>query len=147
MFTKQFGKFASEGDTITCTVGKFTATATIYRDDSGDRPDQRDDGFWPSKDPKAAGYVDPAKYTAEKRKASRIMNAWLADEWFYCGVAVTVACEGVDLTGEYYVALWGVECNYPGTANEYLVETANELLGEALEQAKAKLASLCKAEG
>jgi hypothetical protein len=146
MFTQSFDRFVCEGDKITCTVGRFTATATIYRDDCGDMPDQRDDGFWPSRDPKAAGYVLPENFEAEHAKAERIMAAWKNDEWFYCGVAVTVVCEGVSLIARYDSALWGVECNYPDSDNAYLGEVANELLGEAIEQAKAKLAKLC-AEG
>ncbi len=145
-FTKQFDRYVCEGDSITCEVGKFTATARIYRDDSGDSPDQRDDGFWPSRDPESAGYVDPDKFDDEYAKAEKVMAAWKNDQWFYCGVAVTVECEGVQLTRQYDSALWGIECNYPDSDNAYLGEVANELLGEAIESAKAKLAALCKSE-
>lgn len=54
-------------------------------------------------------------------------------------------CEGVELVGEYAVALWGVERNYPGADNSYLQCVANDLLPEALEQAETKLAALCVA--
>lgn len=145
-FTTGFGLFVMEGDSITCDVGRFKATARVYRDDSNDKPDERDDGFWPSRNKDAAGYVNPAKFDEEQAKAERVMAAWKNDEWFYCGVVVTVECEGVQLTGQYGNALWGVECNYPDGNNDYLRTVANELLDEAIEAAKAKLAALCKAE-
>jgi len=43
-------------------------------------------------------------------------------------------------------ALWGIEMNYPGSDNSYLLEIANEYASEAFEAAKAKLASLCECE-
>lgn len=144
MFTQSFGKFVCDGDKITCLVDRFTATATVYRDESGDTPEQRDEGFWPSRDPNAAGYVLPKNFKAEMARAKRVLAAWEADQWFYCGVAVTVECEGITLLGQYDCALWGIECNYPDSDNAYLGEVANELLGEAIEQAKAKIAKLCK---
>jgi hypothetical protein len=73
------------------------------------------------------------------------MAAWERDEWWYVGVAVTVSKNGVQLTGRYDHALWGVDCNYPGSDNSYLLEVANENLSEAVGAAKAKLASLCAA--
>lgn len=143
MFIKPFQNYVCEGDTITCEVEGFTLTARVYRDDCSDKPDERDCCFWPSKDKNAAGYVPRRKFKAEQAKAERIMAAWLNDEWFYCGVAVTVERAGVQLTDRYANALWGVECNYPDSDNDYLRSVANDLLSEALEEAKAKLAELC----
>jgi len=150
MFTKEFGKFVCEGDSITCVVetldGIFDCVATVYRDECGDKPDERQDGFWPSRDPKAAGYVKPVAFEAAREQAFRVWDAWCKDEWFYCGVCVTVAKNGVTLTKPYDNALWGVECNYPDTANEYLRDVANELLDEALIQARGVIAKLCGKE-
>jgi hypothetical protein len=143
MFTKGFGRFACVGDKITCDVDGFVATATIYRDDNNDMPDQRGDGFWPSRDPNAAGYVLPENFDKEQALAERVMAAWKNDDWFYCGLAVTIRKDGVRLTQRYDYALWGVECNYPDSANEYLLEVANDLLPDAIEGAKAVLAKLC----
>jgi hypothetical protein len=144
-FEKGFGRYVCEGDTIETEIDGFTVTATVYRDDVGDAPDERDDGFWPSRDPKAAGYVLPENFEAERAKAEKVMAAWKNDEWFYCGVAVTVSREGVALTGRYDHALWGVECNYPDSDNEYLREVAGEYVGEALAAARAKIRNLCAA--
>jgi len=146
MFTKDFDSLASDGDKITCTVDGFECTAVSIRDDSGDSPEDRDDGFWPSLDPNVAGYIGDkteAELAVETAKAQAIMDAWKRDEWDYCGVCVVVSRAGVQLTPRYANALWGIERNYPGSDNSYLRCVANELLGEALDAAKAKLSELC----
>lgn len=143
MFTEKFGSFVTEGDSIACTIGRFAAKATVYRDDDNTPPNERVDGFWPSRDKKAAGYVLPENYAAEQSIAERALKTWQNDEWFYCGVSVTVECEGIRLTGQFDSALWGIECNYPDSDNSYLQEVANDLLGEAMDKAKVKLAALC----
>ncbi len=148
MFTQGFNSYACEGDSISCEVAGFTLTATIYRDDNGDSPEERYDGFWPSIDPKSAGYIGQKSTATLRRhmaKAKAILEAWERDDWFYVGVAVTVSRSGICLTGKYGNALWGVECNYPESDNSYLMVVANELAPEALSEAKAKLAELCKA--
>ena len=58
-------------------------------------------------------------------------------------------CEGVQLTDLYDHAVWGLECNYPERnkrrrPNDYLAEAASELIGEAMDAARAKIAALCK---
>ncbi len=149
-FKTHFQTYACEGDTITARLpGGYTATARIVRDDCSDTPDERQDGFYPSLDPKAAGYIGAkSRRTLERHtaRANEVMRAWKADEWFYCGVCVTVEAHGVQLTGNYDNALWGIECNYPKhgnwRVNRYLLEVANELLGEALEQAQNKIEDL-----
>ena len=147
MFKTPFKPYACAGDTITCDVDGFALTATIYCDDCSDKPDERDCGFWSSRDRDSAGYVGPDMYEDQMARAKAVMAAWKNDEWFYCGVAVTVTRAGVLLTGRYANALWGVECNYPDSDSEYLRNVANELLSVALEEAKAKLVGLCACEG
>ena len=142
IFQTAFDTYVCEGDTITADVSGFTITARIYRDDTGDAPDERDDGFWPSLDASDAGYVNREDFESEHAKAQRAMDAWRNDEWFYCGVAIQVSRAGVDLTNEYGAALWGIEANYPGSDNAYLTEVAEGLVSEALDAAKAKLAEL-----
>ncbi len=149
LFTNGFNSYACEGDSISCEVDGFTLTATIYRDDTnGDSPDERDDGFWPSIDPKSAGYIGSKSAATLRRhmaKANAVLEAWKRDDWFYVGIVVTVSRNGIELTHKYGNALWGIECNYPGSDNSYLMVVANELAPEALSDAKAKLAELCKA--
>lgn len=146
MFKAQFKSFVCEGDSITCDVDGFTATATLYRDDCGDAPDDRQDGFWPSLDPKAAGYIGAKSQRTLARhmaKAQALMDAWQRGEWHYFGVAVTIERAGVQLTERYAHAVWGIEGNYPGGDNSYFQEVANELLEEALAEARAKRERLC----
>jgi len=152
MFTKDFDRYVCEGDTITCHVDGFDLTARIYRDDCSDRPDERQDGFWPSLDPQSAGYIGPKSQRTLDRhmaRAKAVMNAWLNDEWFYCGVAVTAEKNGITVTDEFSNALWGIECNYPttrkGNPNTYLREVANEYVSEVLAEAHANIASLVDA--
>jgi hypothetical protein len=149
MFTKGFNKYACDGDSITCTVEGFDCTATIYHDDCGDRPDERDDGFWPSLDPKSAGYIgEKSKSTLARQtaKAKEVMAAWERDEWWYVGVAVTVSKNDIQLTGRFDHACWGVDCNYPGSDNSYLMDIANEELGSALAAAREAIAGLVEVE-
>lgn len=145
MFTTDFNRYACDGDTITCGVDGSTVTARIERDDRTDRPDERDDGFWPSCDPEDAGYVPSENFGEERTKAEAVMRAWLNDEWGYVGVCLTVEKDGILLTHPYSNALWGVECNYPGDDNSYLRQVANDLLSEAVDEARAKLRELCGA--
>lgn len=143
MFNEPFGRYICDGDTFETELAEgFTAVATIEHDDSGDKPDERCDGFWPSKDETAAGYVLPENFDAEQAKAEKVMKAWLNDEWHFVGVCVTIWKADVMLTQKYQHALWGIECNYPDSDNEYLRNVANELLPAALEDAKAKIAQL-----
>src|SRR5512139_4023032 len=116
MFTKDFGTYVCEGDQITCSVDGFECTATLYQDDDNTPPDKRQDGFWPSLDPKSDGYIGPKAKRALAREMARmkdVLRAWNNDEWHYYGVAVTVKKEGVQLVGRYECALWGIEGNYP----------------------------------
>ena len=116
-FSAAFDSYVCTGDTISADVDGFTITATIHHD-SDTRPDDFD-------------CYDEST-----------IQAWKDDEWFFCGVALQVSREGVDLTGDYGAALWGVDANYPGSDNAYLTETANDLIEEALEDARATLARL-----
>ena len=148
-----FDHYVCDGDTVTLDIDGFTLTATIYRDDDRDAPDERDDGFWPSLDPDDAGYIgNKSKSTLARHMAlaEHVMQAWRDGGWFYCGVAVTVERECVQLTGRYDHAVWGLECNYPERnkrhrPNDYLAQVASEYIGEALGAAYAKIAALCKA--
>lgn len=148
MFEQKFGRYVVQWDRITCEVDGFTCTATLYHDDDNTPPDKRCDGFWPSLDPSSAGYIGPKSKRSLGRhmaKAKEVMRAWLADEWYYFGVAVTVQRGNVELVGKYDHALWGIEGNYPGSDNDYLREVTNQLLPEALDAARDKIKKLCAA--
>lgn len=148
-FTQRFQTFVCEGDSISCEVAGFEITARIVRDECGDAPDQRQDGFWPSLYKDAPGFIGPGpnhreRFAQAQAKAEAVMAAWRKDEWFYCGIVLSVALEGVTL--EHRAAsLWGIEANYPGSDNAYLTEVAQELLPEALDAGRAAARRLCAA--
>ena len=70
------------------------------------------------------------------------MAAWKKDEWYYCGVILSVAIDGITLD-DHAASLWGIEANYPDSDNAYLSEVAGELLPEALVAAKTERARQC----
>lgn len=92
--------------------------------------------------PGSEGLKGRAKAAHAAEHDFKVLKAWCNDEWRYCGIAVTVSRHGVELTGPYDHALWGIEANYPGSDNAYLSEVANELADEALAAAREKLAKL-----
>ena len=140
-FTQKFDSYVCLDDTITCEVGEYEITARICHDDTPDRPDQRQDGFWASLIKTDVGFIGKDKtlddFMKAQAKAEAIMDAWKNDEWFYCGVILSVKIEDVELT-DHAASLWGLEANFPDSNNEYLCEVANELLDEALLAAKVE---------
>lgn len=76
----------------------------------------------------------------------KMLKAWCDDEWHYVGVVLSVWRADVCLA-KHAASLWGIEANYPHTeaerANEYLQEVANELLPEAMDEARKVFAKLC----
>ena len=146
-FTQKFDGYVCIGDSITCTVDGYDVTARITHDETPDAPDQRQDGFWPSLYKDDAGFIGSGngfrdRFAKAQAKAEAVMAAWKNDEWFYCGVILSVAIEGITLD-RFAASLWGIEANYPDTDNAYLTEVANELLFEAIEAAKAERARQC----
>lgn len=63
------------------------------------------------------------------------LRRWCNDDWSYVGVVVTVSAKGVELG---FASLWGIESD----AGDYLVEVANELLPEAMEEARKRIAEI-----
>lgn len=145
-FTERFDTFVCEGDCITSEVSGFEITARIVRDDCPDAPDERQDGFWPSLYKDAPGFIGPGnnfreRFAQAQARAEAVMEAWRKDEWFYCGIVLSVAFEGIELDG-HAASLWGIEANYPDSDNAYLTDVAKELLPEALDAGRAILARL-----
>ena len=145
-FRERFDPYVCEGDSIACEIDGFRITARIVRDDCPDRPDQRQDGFWPSLYINDPGFIGPGNNFRERlakaqAEAEAVMEAWRKDEWFYCGIVLAIECEGVELE-PHAASLWGIEANYPGSDNAYLNEVADELLPEALEAGRAALKRL-----
>lgn len=115
MFTEGFDQYVVQGDQSRCIVDGFTVIATLHHD--GDTEPQGD---------------NPA------------LAEWRNDEWHYFGVAVTVWRDGAQLIDDYAHARWGIEGNYPAAderanTNSYFLDVANDLLPEALADAKDKI--------
>lgn len=146
-FTERFSDFVCEGDCITCEAQGFEINARIVRDDWPDAPDERQDGFWPSLYKDAPGFIGAGpnhreRFAQAQARAEAVVAAWRKDEWFYCGIVLAVAREGVTLE-RHAASLWGIEANYPDSDNAYLTDVAGELLPEAIAAGHATLARLC----
>lgn len=131
-FTECFDSFACEGDTITTTKNGFDITARIVRDnvihiddDDCHNPDQKVTGC----------------NAEQQKKLLAARDAWFNNDWFYCGIVLEVSKAGIMLD-PHAASLWGIECNYPGTDNSYLLEVANDLLPEAVQAGRDALARL-----
>jgi len=147
VFTERFPDFVCEGDSIACEVDGFEIVARIMRDDCPDAPDERQDGFWPSLYKDAPGFIGPGpnhrqRFAEAQARAEAVMEAWRKDEWFYCGIVLSVWLDDVRLA-DHAASLWGVEANYPGSDNAYLTEIARELLPEALNAGRGVARRLC----
>ncbi|MGE0278330.1 MAG: hypothetical protein AB7R40_23285 [Nitrospiraceae bacterium] len=131
MFAKPFGSYVCPGDTITCDVGPFEVTARIeydhdYRigDDDVHNADNATD--------------------AERDRIENALRAYYRDEWFYCGLVLSVSLND-HVIEDHAASLWGIEANYPGSDNAYLLEVANDLLPEAMDVARATLDNIVAA--
>lgn len=107
----------------------------ITPDDDNSPPDQRDEGFWPSMDPDAPGYVDPAQFAHEHRKAMARFAAHAAGEWEYVGVQAEARCLIVrNGHGTYYTlrspGVWGMESDCEDYINGIYGEQKAELLAD-----------------
>jgi len=132
MFTEKFDIYVCIGVTITCEAEGFTFTARIEHD-----PDYHiDDDDCYNTDQEVTGCNE-----AQQAKLLEARQAWFDDEWFYCGMVISVSRNGVDLA-DHAASLWGIECNYPGSDTFYLQTVANELLEEAIEDAKGQRARI-----
>lgn len=74
-------------------------------------------------------------YTEEQIKQ------WKNDDWFYCGVILSVYKAGVCLSANA-ASLWGIECNFPNASNSYLSDIVKDLETEALQEAEIILQKL-----
>ena len=99
-----------------------------------------------------ATYPSARAYAASAaRHDFDVLRAWCNDEWTYCGIVLTVTDpNGAEIADE---SLWGIEMNYPGSDNAYLLDVANELAEQAHDshvlpmlQASATVAALACVE-
>lgn len=114
----KFDKYVCVGDSVTWSVDGFDITATVHQD-TDTRPTEFE-------------CYDDAQ-----------IQAWKDDDWFYCGVVLSVSRNGVEVS-HHAASLWGIDCNL-GEDNDYLSEVCEDLQSEALEQAKQDLVRIINA--
>lgn len=132
-FTTHFDDYALPYETISTDVGEFTITARIERDDDTGIDD--DDYHNPDRDITGLS-VGRHRSMMTRRKA------WFNNEWFYCGIVLSVSKAGIELD-DHAASLWGIECNYPlKNSNKYLMEVSNQLLPDAVESGRTILKTL-----
>lgn len=141
MFTKGFDRYVCFGDYIQCEVDGFTVTARVEYDQDTKIDDC--DSFPEEYSVEMFG-EDTPEHREHFEKALAARRAWFNDEWHYCGVVLSVSKRGIALD-KHAASLWGIDCNFPGSDNSYLLDVANNLLSEALDVGKATLAELCAA--
>lgn len=117
-----FDDYACDGDSIKWQKDGFEITARIERDED-------------------ARITDKAGCYSKKK-----IEAWKNDDWFFAGVVLSVAKNGIEITDNAQ-SLWGIECNYSSRkgGNSYLSEVAQDLEGEALDYAKKRLTNMIDA--
>ena len=74
-------------------------------------------------------------YTEEQIKQ------WKNDEWFFCGIVLSVYKAGVCLS-DRAASLWGIECNFPNASNSYFSDIVRDLETEALQEGETILKKL-----
>lgn len=67
------------------------------------------------------------------------LKEWCDDEWFWCGVTLQVSYQGLAL--QACASLWGID----SCSGAYLTEVANELVEEALAEAREEMTKLTAA--
>jgi hypothetical protein len=115
----------------------------VVDDDRQDRPDENDDGFWPSLDKTAAGWIGENPETSfdeQMARATERMAAWRAGDWGYVGIKakahILIVVNGVGTMCELESAgLWGVDSD---SGEDYFAE----VYAEEIEDLKAMIAAL-----
>lgn len=105
----RFDSYACAGDSITWQAEGFDVTARIEYD-TDCKPTDFD-------------CYSPLK-----------IKQWQNDQWFFCGLILSVSKNGVEIT-DHAASLWGLDCNYTKKSNRYLSEAAKELESEAINYA------------
>lgn len=117
-----FDRFVCVGDSISWSIEGFDIAARVEFDQDNK--------------------IDDYECYSKKQIA-----AWKANEWFFCGIVLSVSRNGVKLS-DHAASLWGIDCNFPSrrkNPNSYLSEVCAELQSEALETARKETARILSA--
>jgi len=134
-FTEGFDKYACAGDSIQGKLNGYDLEARIVHD----LDYHIDDDDCHNTDQAVTGCDDE-----QQARLMQAREAWFNDEWFYCGIVVSVSRNG-HLLDAHAASVWGTECNYPESDNAYLLELANELAEEAMHTGEKARAETLKA--
>lgn len=74
MFTTNFNNYACVNDSITCTIGKYEFTATLWHDSDS----------------------TPIEFNFDCYSEDDIAR-WKSDEWFYVGIVLSCKYNGINL--------------------------------------------------
>ena len=129
IFNENFDKFACIGESISAEYQGIELTARIVFDSDY----KIDDDDFHNPDQSVTGCNDE-----QFAKLLEARQAWFDDDWFYCGIVISASKNGVELT-DHAASLWGIECNYPDSDNDYLRDVCNQLADEAIEEANNAL--------
>lgn len=116
---------------------KITFKLLTPRDDSSDKPDERDEGFWPSKDEREMGYCPPDQYEASMKAAKERMEAWKNDEWHFVGVQAEATIQLMSEAGNVgttytlqSAGCWGIESDCLDYIQDVFKEECDGLLAD-----------------
>lgn len=131
--------FTEYKDGIEIEHGGFTLKLQVCEDDDNTPPDENDDGFWPSLDKDAPGYIgeNPSEsFESQMTRAIQRTQAWEKGEIYHIGIKAVAYKAGVRLGDD---SLWGIESD---NSEDYFLQVANELIDGALSEARQTLQSL-----
>lgn len=116
----------------------------VTNDLDNPRPDEHDDGFWPSEDPDDAGYIGAGGNIEEAYALAKArMEAWERGDWSYVGVQaraqIFVPIGGGSFTQYELLSagLWSIESD----SGEYL----EEVYEDEKASLQAHLRAICEA--
>ena len=135
MFTTNFDDYICTGDKITTEIDGFVIQAEVVFDVDYHIADN---------DCHSLEQAVTGSSEEQHKKILEAHGAWIAGEWWYGGLVLSVNKADVVLS-DNAASIWGLEINYPNGDNSYLTEVANELLPEALEEGKRVLKTLLEA--
>lgn len=116
-----------------------TPTDEHAQQEFGMDPTNMDEGFFPSRDPEAAGYVNPDQFDEMVEAAEQRLADWKAGDWEYIGI-VAAAEVHIPIGGNSFVVhtfrsagLWGVESD---SDESYIADLYAEQKADLLDSLK-----------
>lgn len=108
----------------------------LVNDGDHGRPDEDNEGFWPSQDETSPGYVKPELYKSEMEKAKQRMSDWKNGYWYFCGVcavadiSIPIGNGAFTMHSIYSPGLWGIKSDQDTYIEEVFEEEKAELIAQ-----------------